>query len=192
MIRLRVSLVLAFGFFIMLGTAQRASAQTEMNSSPDSTHVETNLMQREAWGVRTGFAHRNLYPDLKPIFNPYYEVPVGKLLVAAELMLTYLRPEEIQFLHLPDKFHFDAYGFNFKLKSIWGSGVLHPEASAGAELEVLTDKVSVGLPLTIGGLYDVSRTLQLELAFIFTPLFYLGQGTSNFFGVEVGFRFPEN
>jgi hypothetical protein len=181
----------------LMGVSNIACAQTPIGK--DSTtmpgiSVPPDLMNLETWGVRFGLGHRmtyrgNAYDGAKPIINPYYEVPVPNFLITYEMMISYESFRTMDFFTFR-KFRLDSYGFDFKLRSIYGHGETHPYTSFGVEFDVLQDKVDFAIPLTAGMLFDVGKSYELELAVLATPLVYIGQGISGYLGATLGLRLP--
>jgi len=196
-------LVMLLAFLLV---SRMAVAQVNSPSKVESTITDSTLMaidsiaarqlvdiaHHDAFGVRLGTGSRTGTSGLKPIFNPFYDVPVGNVLLCAELMLVYESFQTLDFGTF-QQFHFDAYGFNLKVKTIFGSGgSTRPFFSTGPELSVLQTKVSVGLPIVVGVLLPLSQSSGVEVAGNVTPLVYLGQNVGLFYGLTVGIRFLGN
>jgi hypothetical protein len=182
---------------LMVGVSKVAWSQTLISKDSSTSlgiSVTPDLMNLETWGVRFGLGHRmtyrgNTYDGAKPIINPYYEVPVPNFLMTYEMMISYESFQTMDFFTFR-KFRLDSYGFDLKLRSIYGHGETHPYTSFGVEFDVLQDKVDFAIPLTVGMLFDVGRTYELEVAVLATPLVYIGGGLSGYLGATLGLRLP--
>jgi hypothetical protein len=170
----------------MLGAlACNSAAQIDFQAATPGSFPETQSRVANAYGLRIGAGFRNGISDLMPIFNPYFEVPLGSIFFSAEVQLA--------FTNFPDlyKLNFDAYGWAAKLRWFYGDREKDRFfSSAGFQIVVHPDMVSAGIPLSTGYLWTLSKETELEGLFTFTPLRYLRTGYGWTVGLVVGVRFP--
>jgi hypothetical protein len=165
--------------------------QDSLVSRPDSLGYLRSepMMETIGYGFRIGAGERRSHPGVRPIFNPFYEVPVGDILLTAELQFDY---ESFSVIHVPSfsDFRLNSFGFASKVRWIGGSSVgWHPSLSAGVGFDVLTDNVAVGIPINFGEVRDLGGSTQLEIVGLAEPLVYIGKNASFFYGLTVGLRF---
>ncbi|MFI5264096.1 MAG: hypothetical protein ACHQM6_06245 [Candidatus Kapaibacterium sp.] len=172
---------------VLASTPKLLSAQEiASKSAADSTAIvvpDTGI--KNAYGIRLGAGFRNGISDIQPIFNPYFEVPLGNLLFSAELQLVFTNFPELYKLNL------DAYGWAGKFRWFYGNrSESHFFSSAGFQMVVHPDRVSMGIPLSSGLLLALSKEMEFESLVSFTPLLYLGQKLGWMAGLTFGLRFP--
>jgi hypothetical protein len=152
----------------------------------------------EFFGFRTGIGIRPIAPgaDLKPVFDGYYEVPAGPVLVSYDVMVSFRNFTTIDdpFSHNVPDYVLDSYGFHGNLRWLFNSdNILHPFVGLGLGFDAYQDPfpghVSMSLPVMLGGMLDLTNSSALEIAGRATPLLYLGHGMGFSYGLTAGLRF---
>ena len=144
---------------------------------------------KDAYGIRIGIGFRDHDATMKPVFNPYYEVPVGTVSVTAELQMSFL---DFQTLNVFQTrcLVLDSYGWAGKCKWFYKNNASDGFfSSAGFGMTVQQTTASVEFPLSSGYLSMLSNETEFEGALNFTPLDYLGQRLGWFVSVSIGLRF---
>ena len=161
--------------------------------------LDTNRTRSpESFGFRTGIGVRPIAPgaNIKPVFDGYYEVPVGPALLSYDVMVSFrdFRTVDIPFSHNIPDYVLDSYGFHGNLRWLFDrESTFHPFAGFGLGFDAYQDafpgRVSASAPITLGGMLDLTSSSALEIAGRAMPLLYFGHGLGFSYGLTAGFRF---
>ena len=130
----------------------------------------------DAYGFRIGPGFRDGSSTALPVFNPYYEIPIGNIFFSVEVQLSFINFSTLNIFPLSaPSLLLDAYGWAGKVR--WFYGKSFPQkffSAAGYGMTVHPDNVSAEFPLSFGYLHKLSEATELETSLNFTPLLYLG------------------
>ena len=142
-----------------------------------------------AYGIRIGIGFRDGDPMMKPIFNPYFEVPLGEIFFSAEVDLSFIDINTLNVFQ-SDNLRLDAYGWAGKIR--WYYNRTLPNrffSSVGFGMTVHPNTVSAEIPFSSGYLWELSKSTEFEGLVNFTALDYLGQKFGWFISATIGLRF---
>ena len=130
----------------------------------------------DAYGFRIGSGFRDGSSTALPVFNPYYEIPIGNIFFSAEVQLSFINFSTLNIFPLSaPSLQLDAYGWAGKVRWFYKSNSSDKfYSSAGFGMTVHPDNASTEFPLSFGYLQNLSEATELEASLNFTPLLYLG------------------
>ena len=169
--------------FLAIMTGQSFAQSIPM----DTIHSLTQI--NNAYGIRIGVGFRDDDPMVKPIFNPYFEVPIGVVFFSAEVQLSFLDINTLNIFQ-SNNLRLDAYGWAGKIK--WHYGHTSDDrlfSSIGLGMTVHQTSASIELPLSTGYIWTLSQSTEFESVLNFTPLTYIGQKRGWFVSATIGLRF---
>ncbi|HWF43466.1 MAG TPA: DUF2279 domain-containing protein [Candidatus Kapabacteria bacterium] len=152
----------------------------------------------ESFGFRAGLDQRPIAQNkaAKPVFDGYYEVPVGPAWMSYDVMVSFrnFATVDLPFSDNHPDYVLDSYGFHGNLRWILNSEKsIHPFGGFGIGFDAYQDtgkgRVSASVPIMAGAIFDLNNNLGLEIAARATPLLYFGQQLGISYGITAGLRF---
>ncbi len=179
------ALTIAISLFYNNSIFAQASSGTEREKSSLVSSEQVN----NVFGLRIGTGLRDGSATVLPVFNPYFEVPVGSVFFSAELQLAFINFATLNIFRM-DNLSVDSYGWAGKCR--WYYDKNSPDrffSSIGFGMTVHPNSASVEIPISSGYLWKLSQSLEFEGLLNITPLDYLGQRLGWFVSATVGLRF---
>lgn len=158
-------------------------------AGPILSPPEQKVGIHDAFGIRIGTGFHDGSATVLPVFNPYFEVPIGSVFFSAELQFAFINFSTLNIFQT-DNLHLDAYGWAGKCR--WYYDRISSDkffSSVGLGMTVHPNTVSIEIPISTGYLWTLSKSTEFEGLLNFTPLDYLGQRLGWFVSATIGLRF---